>query len=460
MSRLGIMVLVAAGLCGPARATGQVPSDTALVRSVDSMARAMLASGPVAGMSILVRRGSHTIVDKGYGLADVENGVAATPQSVYRIGSITKQFTAAAVMQLAEQGKLSLDDDITKYLPTLPVQGRHVLIRQLLNHTSGIKSYTGLGPRWFRLLPLELSPDSIVGLVAHEPFDFEPGTNWRYDNTGYVILGMLIEKASGQKYADYLRDHVTGPLGLSATVYCDERPIIPHRATGYEVESGKLVNDTPIHMSQPFAAGALCSTTGDLASWSRALAGGRVVSAASYARMSTPDTLTTGRRLAYGFGLGAGELEGHHVVSHGGGIPGFVSMLATYPADSLTVVVLVTTEGPAADLLAGRIARRALGIRAPVVRAAPLTPGERAAVVGTYRQGADSVRVYEAGGKLMMAEPHESPVELIPIAGGRLMAAGRPDDRLTFEVTAGRMTLRIDYASEAPFRGERVGRPR
>jgi CubicO group peptidase (beta-lactamase class C family) len=292
----GAALLAGALVTPPARA-----QDTrALVHYVDSVATAAVAEHRTAGVSIAVVKNARTVLAKGYGFADLENDVPATAEPVYRIGSITKQFTSAAIMRLVEQGKLSLDDTLQKFLPAFPTQGNRVTMRHLLNHTSGIKSYTSLGPKWDRVVRLDLAPDSMVTLFAHEPFDFRPGDAWAYDNSGYFLLGMIIEKLSGKPYAQYLQDEFFTPLNLKSTIYCDQAPLIRHRAQGYAPRpGGGFINAEPLSMTQPYAAGSLCSTVNDLAAWTLALSSGKVVSPASYKLMTTPGTLNDGKPLTY-----------------------------------------------------------------------------------------------------------------------------------------------------------------
>jgi CubicO group peptidase (beta-lactamase class C family) len=406
-NRISRVVVLLVTLASPA--LGQTPSRTALARTIDSLATSTLVEGPVAGISIAVARGRDTVVMKGYGFADVENDVPATAATVYRIGSITKQFTASDVMRLIEQGRLSLDDSIGKHMPTLPVAWRGVKIRQLLNHTSGIPSYTSAGPKWATRMRLELPHDTLIGIIANDPMDFPVGSQWRYNNTGYYLLGMLIERITGQPYGAGLRARTFVPLGLSGTMYCDTGPIIKHRAQGYVVgPDRKLMNAPPLDMGQPFAAGSLCSTVGDLVAWERALASGRVVKPASYTAMITPEGAAV--RSRYGYGLGRDTVFGHQRVQHGGGINGFNSMLQHFPDDSLIIVVLGNTNGGLIDRLADNIARAAFGqslIPSPTaLRDLPTTAEQRARVVGTYRLNLPNgrpldLRVFERDGKLM-----------------------------------------------------------
>jgi len=410
-----------------------VPADRALVAYVDSVAGAAVAQNRTAGVSVAVVRGGRTVLSKGYGFADLENDVRATDQTVYRIGSITKQFTSASIMRLAEQGKLSLDDTLQRFFPAYPVQGNRVAIHHLLNHTSGIRSYTSMGPKWARTMRLDVAPDTLVALFSAEPFDFAPGTQWRYDNSGYFLLGMIVEKASGKPYPQYVQDELFTPLGLTGTRYCDQRPLIKHRAQGYmPLPNGQLGNADLLSMTQPYAAGSLCSTVGDLVTWTRALSSGKVVSAASYARMTTPDTLNNGRRLNYGFGLNVGALQGHREISHNGGINGFISELHHYPNDSLIVVVLTNTEGPTAPALQRLIAKRALGIYPPPT--VPLAPADAARYAGNYKLGQVPVRIYVENGQLRAQPQGQRVGRMRHLGNGRFV--DEDDDNVVLQFPA------------------------
>jgi D-alanyl-D-alanine carboxypeptidase len=434
-----ILVLALCSLSPYGVADAQRPTRAALQRTVDSLVANALAEGPVAGMSVAVVRGKDTIVMKGYGYADVENDVPATPETVYRIGSITKQFTAAATMQLVEQNKLSLDDTVGKYLPTLPVAWRGVPIRHLLNHTSGIPSYTSAGPRWFSKMRLDLPHDSLIGIIAADSMDFARGSQWRYNNTGYYLLGMVIEKVTGRSYADVVRDQLAAPLGLRATMYCGIQPLIKRRAQGYQPADGKLVNADPLSMNQPFAAGALCSTVGDLVAWQRALVTGRVVKPGSYTAMTTAEGAAT--RRGYGYGLNMDSLGSQRRVQHGGGINGFNSMLAFYPADTLSIAVLGNTNGPWVDRVASNVARAAFGLPlvAPPPRPVDLatTAEERARFAGTYRLALPNgnsldLRVFERDGKLLAQGAGQGEVPLLYQGNATFGADFDRSLRLTF----------------------------
>jgi CubicO group peptidase (beta-lactamase class C family) len=344
----------------------------ALVARIDSLVQSHLANAPAASAAVAVVRGSDTIVMRGYGYADLQAKRLAGPTTMYEIGSITKQFTSSAIMRLVEQGKIGLDDDLSKYLPNFPLHGHHVTIRELLNHTSGIHSYTS-SPGWRPHWADDLSPDSIVGFIARDTFDFAPGTAWRYNNTGYVLLGMVVEKVTGEPYARYLDEQFFKPLGLRQTTYCPaQRARDTSYAEGYSHRGTALVPTEYLSMTQPFSAGALCSSVKDYLVWQRALHGGRVVSPRSYSLMTMPDTLANGKRLTYGFGLMVADLAGHHVITHGGGINGYTTSQMYFPADSLSVIMFTNTDSRAPDFTAMNIARAVLGLP---LEAAPAARG-------------------------------------------------------------------------------------
>jgi CubicO group peptidase (beta-lactamase class C family) len=324
------------------------------------------------GVQVAVVRGGDTLLLRGYGLADREARRATTLDQRFRIGSVTKQFTAAAVMRLAERGKLSLDDDLSRWVPEFPLQGHHVTLRQLLNHTSGIPNYTESPVEEARAAD-DMTPLEVVGLVARDTFAFVPGTRLSYTNTGYALLGLVIERASGLPYAEYVRRELFAPLGLRHTSYCPSRPRGAEWASGYAPhDDGVIVSAEYLSMTHPYAAGALCSTVGDLVAWQHALAAGRVIAPASYARMTTPETLASGERLTYGYGLVVIQYHGHRLIMHEGGINGFSASLLRFPDDSLDVVVLCNTERSGSGVLAQNLARAVLGL--PLLRFPPEPP--------------------------------------------------------------------------------------
>ena len=417
----------------------------------DSLVFTYLAESHAPSAAFAVIRGSDTLAFGAHGLADVEAWRAPTAATIYEIGSITKQFTSAAIMKLVEQGRVKLDDDLSKYVPQFPLQGRKVSIRQLLSHTSGIHSYTS-SPGWRKTWNDELSPDAIIKFVAADSFDFAPGTAYRYSNTGYVLLGMVIEKASGQTYASYLDAKFFKPLGLRQTSYCPSKTSDPAFALGYSKGPGAPVRAEFLHLSHPFSAGALCSTVGDLAKWQRALDGGMVVSPASYALMSTADTLNSGRKINYGFGLVPGVFNGHKTVSHTGGINGFATAATYVPDDSLSIVVFTNFDGESPQTLVQNLLRVAYGV-APVARGAAaaqaavasLSPADRDAIVGSYTLQVPGgqplpIRFFLEGSRLMAQGQGQEANEMRYLGNATFGVAFDPELRFTFTIDSGKAT--------------------
>ncbi|MEO7714231.1 MAG: serine hydrolase domain-containing protein, partial [Gemmatimonadaceae bacterium] len=232
-----------------------------LTRRLDSLSRAWLAIGPSAGVSYAVVRGSDTLLLGALGQRDYEGALPATNATVYRTGSITKQFTAAAIMQLVEQGRMSLDDPMTRYLPHYP-QWRTVTMRQLLNHTSGIHSYTA-NPAWATTWGSDLTPAQLVAFVEKDTLDFAPGTQFRYNNTGYVLLGMILDKVTGTPYPTLMRERFFTPLGMRSATYCPSTPTKTDDAKGYDRGATAITSAKYMSMTHPYSAGALCMSVVD-----------------------------------------------------------------------------------------------------------------------------------------------------------------------------------------------------
>ena len=299
--------------------------------------------------SVLVAQSGKIIFEKSYGYANLEWDVADSPVTKFRIGSMTKQFTAASILLLEERGKLHTDDYVKKYMPDAPAAWDKVTIYNLLTHTSGIPSFTSF-PDYHTSEATPATPKSLVDRFRDKPLEFQPGEKWNYSNSGYVLLGYLVEKISGQTYTDFVTDNILKPLGMNDTGYDSNSAIIPHRATGYSPGPKGPENAGYIDMTIPFSAGALYSTTHDLLLWEQALYGGKVLSADSLKRMTTP------YKQNYGCGLMIETVKGHLRYEHGGGIEGFNTHMAYYPDDKLTVIVLANLNGGAPDDIAGKLA--------------------------------------------------------------------------------------------------------
>ncbi|MEN9685505.1 MAG: hypothetical protein RLZZ28_1291 [Bacteroidota bacterium] len=285
--------------------------------------------------AVLVMKGNEMLLRKAYGMADREWNIPNTPETKFQIGSITKQFTAAAVLQLVEQGKLNLDDKLSKFFPNF-FKGDSVTIHMLLNHTSGIPPYTGL-PDFAKVARLTQSKDSMIAFFNNRPYDFSPGSNYKYNNSGPFLLGYIIEQVSGLSYEAYLRKNIFDKLGMSNTGLNHWDTLLPLRARGYEMNGRKPVNAGFIALEWPFSSGALYATVDDLYKWDRALYGTNILSASSKQKMFKPG------RNNYGYGFTIDSLEKHPRIGHTGSIPGFNSNIQRFPEDDLFIIVLGNT---------------------------------------------------------------------------------------------------------------------
>jgi len=356
---LTVLLLVVSASASHAQAPARTPAPDrpALVARLDSIANAAVQEGRAVGISVAIVHGRDTLLLKGYGRANIELDVPMPSDAVHEIGSVTKQFTAAAILQLRDEGLLSLDDDLTKFLPDYPTHGRAIPVRRLLDHTSGIKGITELAT-FGRLQHRGWPRDSAIALFSREPFEFPVGEAMIYNNSAYILLGHIIEKASGMPYARYVQEKIFAPLGMNASSYCDNQAIIPNRASGYQIQGPNMRRAMLNDHTWPYAAGSLCSTAGDLLIWLHALHGGRLLSPRSYEEMTSPSRLNDGTPLRYGMALSVGpEISGAMLVGHGGSISGFSAQANWYPDADLAVVVLINSNGPvAAGSLAGELA--------------------------------------------------------------------------------------------------------
>ncbi|MBB5716957.1 serine hydrolase domain-containing protein [Sphingomonas aerophila] len=329
--------------------TAQAAPRTGFASRADALLKGHLRAGNFSGVVLVARHGK-TLLRQGYGLADREQGVLATPETVFRIGSTTKPFTATAVMTLVEGGKVSLDSPIRRYVDGLPAAWSAITVRQLLNHSSGIPDYVQVNGFIRGPARLNLTPGELVGLVRNEPLEFTPGAKFHYSNTGYALLGMMIERITGQSYPDYVRDHLLRPAGLTHTAYDNPEDIVPGRASGYWLVDGIAKNARLMTPSAAYAAGGLRSTVDDLLRWNVALHAGKLVNAASLAAMFTD--------AGHGYGLGSfvEVRRGHRLWDHGGNLPGFSCAFEYYPDDDLTVIVLTNIEGEGSEHIASELA--------------------------------------------------------------------------------------------------------
>lgn len=324
--------------------------------AVDAYVTKALGEWRLPGASVAVVQDGKVVLAKGYGLADTQKSTPATEHTIYQLASVTKPFTAMATLMLVEDGKVALDGKIADILPGLPAAWAPVTVRHLLTHTSGIKSYTDVFGQ-------QKTPDAkvftnaeILALVKDAPLAFTPGERMAYCNTGYYLLGMIIEKASGKPYAEFLAQRIFRPLGMTSTAldtYADARP---QRARGHSFADGKTAAAEQTHPSQPFSAGALVSTVVDLAKFEAALAQRKLLKPATYDAMWMPAKLNGGGTSNYGLGWQVEPYRTRPRQAHGGGITGFSTFFARFPEEKTTVIALVNQAGGAGGTLANGIA--------------------------------------------------------------------------------------------------------
>jgi CubicO group peptidase (beta-lactamase class C family) len=291
--------------------------------------------------TVLIAKEGKILFSQGFGLANVEHQVSNTPQTVCRIGSITKQFTAVAILQLQERGLLSVNDPISKFFPKLP-QGDKITIHHLLTHTSGIPSITEF-PNLSRIQRHPSTPTQVMSYFQDLPLEFDPGTECKYSDSGYIILGAIVEAVSGRSYEEYIKENFFKPLNMNSTYFDHNQTIIPQRASGYGVDKqGALVNAEFIEMSFPHGAGSLASTVEDLYRWDRALKEGKLLSSGSNRLLFTVHAVSIKNEISYGYGFFIDADKG--TIGHTGSIEGFRAALYRYPDDDLTVIVLANRE--------------------------------------------------------------------------------------------------------------------
>ncbi len=304
----------------------------------DALMQEMFEEEGPGGVALVVKNGK-VLYRKAFGMANLELGVKMAPGHVFRIGSITKQFTACAILKLAEEGKLDLQDDITKYIGDYPTHGYAISLEHLLTHTSGIKSYTDMAEWTAEVRKKDFTPSELVDFFKNQPMDFAPGEEWRYNNSGYFLLGYIIEIVTGKSYAEYVEEIFFKPLGMNHSSYGSTSRIIPMRAGGYALGENGYKNDDFLSMTQPHGAGALISTVDDLHRWYTAVMNHEVISEASLKKATTPYVLNNGKSTGYGYGWFIRNVQGSLNITHGGGINGYLTSSMYLPAEKLFVAV-------------------------------------------------------------------------------------------------------------------------
>lgn len=400
-NRIAILLLFL-GLFSTSAAAQDLPA------KLDQFMTGLTNAGYFSG-TVLVAKDHQIIFDKGYGMANYDLEVPNTPKVKFRLGSITKQFTSACILLLEERGKLSVNDPISKYVPDSPDAWKDITIAEVLNHSSGIPNYTAF-PDYEKISVYPVTPEELVGRFKNKPLDFKPGSSWNYSNSGYSLLGYIIERVSGQTYEQFLTENILKPVGMNSTGFDHNEEVIKDRAYGYVKKGDDMEHCSYVDMSIPYSAGSLYSTTDDLFKWDEALFSGKVVSSEEFKKMST---VYLGH---YGYGLQIEtQFKTHKMIGHGGGVNGFHTFIARYPDDGITIVTLSNSEaynpGRVNDLAA-------------IVFGQPYTVPEKPQVVsvdpalfdgyvGDYQSGPGmTIKVTKGNGHLMLTLPGRSPIDL------------------------------------------------
>jgi CubicO group peptidase (beta-lactamase class C family) len=329
--------------------------------AIDDYVRATIESRKIPGVSVVVQRDGKVIKSEGYGYANLEHQVPATADTIYQSGSVGKQFTAAGILLLVGEGKLSLDDRLSMHFPDAPASWHRISVRHLLTHTSGIKDYGDEID-----MRKDYSEDEYLAVIRTIPLEFEPGTQWSYSNTGYMLLGILVSRLAGRHWGDYLAERLFKPLGMTTTRVISERDIVPHRAAGYVLDDeGQVKNqDWASPTANSTGDGALYFTVKDLAAWNAALDERKFLEPQHFEAWWTPVSLANGTTYPYGFGWSVQEQRGYPFIEHGGAWQGFRAAIARYPEQRLSVSVLANLEGAEPELIAKTIA----GLVEPALR--------------------------------------------------------------------------------------------
>src|SRR5664280_577027 len=356
ITAIGLILFVFASLL---TAEAQTLTPKQMTAEFDKLLSAQYKPGE-PGCAALVAINGQVVYKKAFGMANLELNVPMQPDMVFRIGSITKQFTVIAILQLMEQGKLSLQDEITKFIPDYPTQAYKITIEHLLTHTSGIKSYTNV-PGFLLYVKEDLKPGEAVDKFKNLPMEFAPGTKFSYSNSGFFLLGYIIEKITGKTYQEYIQENFFKPLGMTNSLYGSDSKIIKNRAYGYKPAGDGFENADYMSMLLPFSAGGRMSTVEDLYKWNRALVSYKLVKKKTLEKAFTEYKLSNGKGTSYGYGWFLRKLQGSPTIEHGGGINGYLTDEIYLPAEDVFVAVFSNSTGKSPDLVSEKIAAIAIG---------------------------------------------------------------------------------------------------
>ena len=433
---LAAFLFVAAVSLSAGRPAAGFRSDEGLAAKIDALLDKTYKTGE-PGAALLVKKDGRILHRKGYGTADLELGIPVDPDMSFRLGSITKQFTSVCILMLEERGKLSIKDPIDKYLPDYPMQGKTISIENLLTHTSGVVDYTSLS-EWMPLWRKDMSVAEIIALFKDKPLDFAPGEHWRYSNSGYILLGAIIEKASGETYEDFVRKNIFEPLGMKHSYYGSAMRVLPRRIPGYGLDRNGFANAPYISMTQPYAAGSLLSSVDDLALWNEALLSNTLIKKESLARAWTPFKLNDGTNSGYGYGWEISDYEGHRLIEHGGGIMGFSTYGMLFPDDRISIVLLTNSaiENRSPAPFAEKVADLVLGVTRKELKSVTLGEKDLAPLPGLYIDWQKAtISISREGTKIYAQSTGGLKRELAALSPLEFAFTDRPT-RLTFEKSA------------------------
>lgn len=389
-----------------------------------------LAKGHRFSGAVLIARDGRVLLSKGYGMANYETDTPNTPQTKFRLGSITKQFTAMAVLMLQERGKLSVQDSVCKYVAECPAAWQPITIHHLLTHTSGIWNFTS-APDYLKTMMLASPILETIARFKDKPLEFTPGERFNYSNSGYVLLGYLVEKISGQPYDVFLRENIFGPLQMTNTGYDNPTTVLKHRAAGYSLQTGTLTNALYMDMTIPHGAGGLYSTVEDLYLWDQALYTEKLVKQKSLDAMFTPF------KSNYGYGFGIEKKFGLKSIAHSGGINGFTTFIARFPDEKATVIVLSNLESVNSGQVASKLARLALADKIAAPQTVKVEPSILQAYVGRYQLPQEVANiVFDVtleNNQLFIKPSGESRVQTAAISPTEFFDVDQPEMRFTFQ---------------------------
>ncbi|NVK53525.1 MAG: serine hydrolase [Flavobacteriaceae bacterium] len=369
------------------------------------------------GVAALVAKNGKVIYRKAFGKANLELDVNMTPENIFEVGSITKQFTAVSILMLLEQGKLKLDDEITKFIPDYPTQGKKITVHHLLTHTSGIKSYTSMSS-FGSVMTKHESPLKFIDFFKNEPMDFDPGEEYRYNNSGYFILGYIVEKVSGISYPKFIEKNIFKKIAMNSSYYGSHTKLIKNRAAGYQKRGGAYSNAQYISLTLPYAAGSIMSNVDDMLKWQKAIRNNTFVKKETIAKAFKNYTLNNGKKINYGYGWSINEIGGVRTIEHGGAIPGYLSMGIYVPSENTYVILFSNCGCNSPTGVATEIAALAIGKSLNIKdKKVSLTKKQLNKWVGAYKFDNEVVRyITLKEGQLFSQREGSQKIKIYPIS--------------------------------------------